>query len=321
MDDPTLYVINTMQEVLEELNVKVARYNLYEMKNAITSLPQTMKEADGIILAASVEWYGIGGYMQTFLDAIWLYGDKEKIATTYMCPVVMSTAYGEKENRMYLESAWEILGGRISDGLSGYIQDVSILENTKQYQYLIEKKAEHLYRSINQKACSLPVSAQTVMQVVSVHPNSDLTPQETEQLSQYASDDSYVQKSKEDIQELVNYFKEKLDETEGVQDSDFIGEFTSHFKPQAGCKANYQFQIEGKRKPLCIKVDGAKMDCFYGSIDDKIDVDMNISANILEEIVESCLTFQRAFMAGNMKMKGDFKLLRMLDQIFNFMEE
>ena len=28
MDDPTLYVINKMQEVLEELHVNVARYNL-----------------------------------------------------------------------------------------------------------------------------------------------------------------------------------------------------------------------------------------------------------------------------------------------------
>ncbi len=38
-----------------------------------------MKDADGIILATTIEWLGIGGYMQQFLDACWLYGDKEKI--------------------------------------------------------------------------------------------------------------------------------------------------------------------------------------------------------------------------------------------------
>ena len=32
LDDPTLFVINKMQEVLEELNVHVDRYNLYELK-------------------------------------------------------------------------------------------------------------------------------------------------------------------------------------------------------------------------------------------------------------------------------------------------
>ncbi len=73
--DPTLYVIGIMQQVLEELHVTVERYQLCEMKSSITTLPQTMKDADGIILATTVEWYGIGGYMQQFLDACWLYGD------------------------------------------------------------------------------------------------------------------------------------------------------------------------------------------------------------------------------------------------------
>ena len=94
MDDPTLFVINKMQEVLEELNVKVERFMLKELKSSITTLPQTLKDADGIILATTIEWYGIGGYMQEFLDACWLYGDKQKIAKIYMCPIVMSTTYG-----------------------------------------------------------------------------------------------------------------------------------------------------------------------------------------------------------------------------------
>ena len=89
IDDPTLYVIDKMQEVLEELHVKVTRYNLYECKNSIVTLPQTLKDADGVILASTVEWYGIGGYMQQFLDACWLYGDKEVISRIYMCPIVM----------------------------------------------------------------------------------------------------------------------------------------------------------------------------------------------------------------------------------------
>ena len=62
LDDPSLYVINKMQQVLEELRVTVERYNIYEQKNSIATLPQTIKEADGIILATTVEWLGIGGY-------------------------------------------------------------------------------------------------------------------------------------------------------------------------------------------------------------------------------------------------------------------
>ena len=34
LDDPTLYVINKMQQVLEELRVTVERYNIYEIGRA-----------------------------------------------------------------------------------------------------------------------------------------------------------------------------------------------------------------------------------------------------------------------------------------------
>ena len=53
LDDPTLYVVNKMQEVLTELRVEVQRYNIYEDKNSISTLPQTIKDADGIIICSS----------------------------------------------------------------------------------------------------------------------------------------------------------------------------------------------------------------------------------------------------------------------------
>ena len=69
LDDPTLYVIGKMENVLRELRVKVERYNIYEHKNELAALPQTFKYVDCIILATTVEWLVIGGYMQQLLDA------------------------------------------------------------------------------------------------------------------------------------------------------------------------------------------------------------------------------------------------------------
>ena len=69
IEDTTIYVVNKLVEVLNELNVQVRRYNLYEQKNEIAALSGTIKEADGVILAVPLEWYGIGGYMQQFFDA------------------------------------------------------------------------------------------------------------------------------------------------------------------------------------------------------------------------------------------------------------
>ena len=38
MDDPTLFVLNKMKEVLEELRVTVETFHLYDLKNSITTL-------------------------------------------------------------------------------------------------------------------------------------------------------------------------------------------------------------------------------------------------------------------------------------------
>ena len=45
IEDPTIYVMDKITEVLNELNVVVRRYNLYEDKKGISVLPKTLKEA------------------------------------------------------------------------------------------------------------------------------------------------------------------------------------------------------------------------------------------------------------------------------------
>ena len=317
LDDPTLYVLNKMQAVFEELNVNVERFNLHELKNSITTLPQTLKEADCIILATTVEWYGIGGYMQQFLDACWLYGDKEKISTIYMSPVVMSTTYGERDAKLNLRVAWEILGGLPCTGMCGYIADSAMLEINDEYSNLIEKKAENIYRSINQKMVSFPASNQAVKQKVAVSKTINLTPQETEQLSQYASDEDYVQQQKEDLQELASMFRGMMKTKDGKESNLFINEFKENFKPQAGFSGTYKFYINNQSKPLIIDVDTSQLEVYYGELE-KADVEIHISEEILSGAVAGRMSFQRAFMAGEMTMKGDFRILRTLDQIFTF---
>ena len=315
--DATLYVLNKMQEVLRELNVNMERYDLYEYKNNIVTLPQTLKDADGVILATTLEWFGIGGWMQQFLDACWLYGDKEKIAKIYMCPVVMSTTYGERDALMSLTDAWEILGGLPVTGISGYIADVSELEQNPNYARVIEKRTEDLYRSINQKTAVFPCSNQAVKQKVSFTQSLNLTPQEAEQLSELASDDFYVQKQKEDIQELASMFKDLMGVSGELDSTMFLQDLRDHFHPQAGFRAVYKFNLPEAKKPLIVKVDHTEMECYYGD-SDSFDVEMQLSTDVMNEIVQGRMTFQRAFMAGDMKMKGDFKVLRTLDTLYVF---
>ncbi len=317
LDDPTLYVIGKMEEVLKELRVSVERYNIYEHKNSISTLPQTLKDADGIILATTVEWLGIGGYMQQFLDSCWLYGDKEKIKTTYMQPIVMSTTYGEREGELTLSNAWEILGGLPCSGMCGYVDDLVSFEMNHDYSLIIEKKAENLYRTISQKQKSLPTSNQAVTRTILRTQQMDLTPQESEQLSQYVADDSYVKKQKEDIEELASMFKDKLSVQQNDTQTEYITELESHFVPQGDFTANYLFMIEEKKKPLVVEVAGEELNCYYGQ-QENVDVYAKLMGEVMNNILAGRMTFQRAFMTGEMTAKGNFKTLRTLDQIFIF---
>lgn len=317
--DPTQYVIRKMTSVLEELNVTVERYDLYVIKNAITTLPKTLKEADGVILATTVEWYGIGGYMQQFLDACWLYGDKDAISRIYMCPVCMSTTYGEREGKMNLATAWEILGGKPCSGICGYIPEISLLECKEEYNRIIEKKAENMYRSISQKLASFPASNQAVKQKISVTQNADLTPQETEQLSMYAADEEYVARQKEDIKELSSLFYNKLENQENDDEEKYISDFKGVFKPQAGVNAIYKFKIKNFKKDLIVKVNGPKLDIFYGQ-NEYSDVKLELDSEVMDAIIAGDNNFQRMFMNGKMSSKGDFNLLRALDTLFPFLE-
>lgn len=317
LDDPTLYVLNKMEDVLKELRVTVERFNIYEHKNEISTLPHTFKDADGIILATTVEWLGIGGYMQQFLDACWLYGDKELMSSLYMQPIVMSTTYGEREGVVALENAWDILGGQPCSGLCGYVEDLVNFEMNKEFTLIIEKKAENLYRSISQQIKALPNSNQAIKRTVLRTQSMDLTPQESEQLSKYVSDDSYVKKQKEDIEELASMFKDILGKNSEGEETFYIKELESHFVPQEAFQASYLFMIEGKKKPLYLEVHDGEMNCYYGR-EENIDVYAKLSSDVMDGIINGRMTFQRAFMTGEMTAKGNFKTLRMLDTVFNF---
>ena len=325
IDDPTLYVIGRMTRVFEELNVRVEQFHLFELKNGITTLAPSLKDADGIVLASTVEWFGVGGFMTQFLDACWLYGNKEHIARLYMLPVAMSTTYGERDGMTYLSTAWEILGGMPCDGVCGYIAKTSVFEENTAYIDLIEKKAENFYRSINQKLPGLPNSNQAVKTNIYMTNKPDLTPQENAMLSEYVSNEDYVQTQKEDISELASLFRARLEKEEPVteQRTDYTEKFRARFVPEKDVKCSYRITFTDRppEDAMEVMVYGERCDCGKASSEGKYDVAISLTDEVMENIVSGRMTFQRAFMSGVMKIKGEFKLLRLLDQLFPFMEE
>lgn len=317
IDDPNLFVLEKITQVLDELRVSVERYNLYEDKRAITVLPKTLKDADGIILAASVEWIGIGGLLQQFLDACWLYGDKEKISQLYMLPVVMATTYGEREAEFSLIRAWEMLGGIPSEGLCAYVENHVEFETNAQFCLMIEKKAENFYRMISKKSVAFPNSSMEVKNTLLRSSSLPLTPQESEQLSEYVSNDNYVKKQKEDIEELASLFKGMLGESD---DSDeYIKRLTENFYPLDGLKAVFQIDLLDENSSLVIEIDEDQLKCYRGTVKNA-DVTAKVRTKVFEGIMNGKKTFQSAFMSGDLSAQGNFKILRNFDTIFRFPE-
>lgn len=367
MEDPTIYVLNKMTEVLNELRVEVNRYNIFEDKNAIATLPSTLKDADGVILATTVEWFGIGGYMQQFLDMCWLYADKEALSQKYMLPVVMATTYGERDAELNLVKAWETLGGIPINGIVAYIENLDEFEENETYLKIIEKKTEALYRSINQKTQNLPTSNLAVKTNLLKTRTIELTPQESEQLSKFVSDESYVKQQKEDIEELSAMFMKMLSESsddeedekpirqeskvevksapsiEDVEDEEedveepvekevkkpsaekridaaadnLVMSFIKNYNPQPDFVASYAIIISDKELILHLEATPDHVKCFYAATDEA-DVILRTNTKVLNNILEGHNTFQRGFMAGEISAKGNFKTLRMLDEIFKF---
>ncbi|MDE6761862.1 MAG: SCP2 sterol-binding domain-containing protein [Lachnospiraceae bacterium] len=345
LDDPSIYVLDRITEVLKELRVEVNRYNIFEDKNAIAILPSTLKGADGVILATTVEWFGIGGYMQQFLDMCWLYADKQEISKMYMLPVVMATTYGERDAELNLIKAWELLGGIPITGLVAYVDDG--FEQNESYREIIEKKAEALYRTIHQKMKSLPTSDMAVKNNLLKPRTIELTPQESEQLSKFVSDESYVKQQKEDIEELSAMFKKMLNEEDADKTSDeedmeelydmegnavtkageerevpvdkLISAFMKNYSPEPEFTASYAIIISDKDQILHIEATPEHVKCFYAATDEA-DVILRTTTKMLDNILSGKKTFQKGFMAGEISAKGNFKTLRMLDTIFDFQQ-
>lgn len=319
IEDSTLYVLSRITEVLEELRVDVKRYNLYECKNEIAVLASSVTEADGVILAAAVEWYGIGGLLQQFLDDCWLYADKVKLSKLYMMPVVISSTYGEREAEQNLVKSWELLGGSLCPGVTAYVESQADFETNGNYVKVIETRAENLYRSINQKMKTLPSSTFALKQKIVRSAPMELTPQESEQLSKYVSDDSYVKKQKEDIEELAQMFKGLMERTDGQESGqEFVREIKESFRaPKEDIRAVFEIRMSDTGKTLIVDVNRSQLKCYYGD-SDYSDVVATTTRAVVNRLVNGRTTFQGAFMSGELTAKGDFKTLRIFDQLFQF---
>lgn len=230
----------------------------------------------------------------------------------------MSKTYGEREVCLSLVNSWEMIGGRTGNGITGYVDDTTEFEfNSKCVEY-IEKQTENIYRTISQKRISLQSSSQTIKNNV-MKDVVRFTPQESEQLSKYVSDDTFVKTQKKDIESLASIYKELLSDEEHGGDDYYINVFKNSFRPGTAFSCTYMIIVSDKNKTILINVNNDILDVEFGE-NNNADVIAKLNKAVFDDIVAGKITFHRAFMTGDMTAKGNFRSLRMLDSLFEFAE-
>jgi hypothetical protein len=208
-----------------------------------------------------------------------------------------------------------MIGGVPCEGICAYVENHVDFETNPEYNLMIEKCAENFYRSISKKTAAFPSSSSQVKKTVLRSNTLSLTPQESEQLSAYVSNDNYVKKQKEDIEELANLFKGMLG---GEEDADrYILALKDHFVPLEDMKAVFQIDITDENRTLVIDVANDKLNCYFGTAE-KPDVTAKTKSAVFQEILSGKKPFQNAFMSGDLSAQGNFKVLRNFDTVFRF---
>jgi len=145
----------------------------------------------------------------------------------------------------------------------------------------------------------------------------NLTPQESEQLSMYVSNDKYVKKQKADIEELSQMFRGLMGDEAPSSKGTYIETLESHFHAVPDITLAFSIEITDKNNNLVIEIENGALKCYYGQ-KDHVNVKIKTSSAVLDKIFAGERTLQGTFMAGEIKAKGDFKILRMFDSLFQF---
>ena len=136
-------------------------------------------------------------------------------------------------------------------------------------------------------------------------------------------DSSNEPKAKEILNKLgIDVYDAPMDKLSGGQkknggDDYYLSVFRNHFKPQLNYNGRYMFMISDKDKNIIVNVQGSNLTVEFGQ-DMEADVIGKMSKETFDRIVQGRITFHRAFMTGDMTAKGNFRTLRMLDEVFNF---
>lgn len=335
-DDPTYVVAERVSMVLNELNITIKRVDLFKKNQDVGLFLDELDEVDGVILATTVKWYGIGGKMQEFLDQCWEKGRLSPFEGAYLFSIVISIQSYERDALSHMIKSWEILGGVEGVNICASIEHSADIETNNDLLEAIDKKAEDFYRIISQERIILPTSIHDNRILLKVPVNNLLGNEERELMQQIIGDekqkeelenqksfignyDDFIEQQQQDIENLAGLFKQRLASQKKTDSKTYPEIFEYKYKPDksfADCKISWEI-IDSLAESFILNFKGATLKANYGQAQGG-EVSMSSKSTTLQKVVEGKISIQRAFMTGEIKAKGDFTLLYRMDRLFAF---
>ena len=343
--------IDVEEVLLDNYNIE---YYYGKTNKDIKLIANKINDSEGVIFVSNTILGAPSGIIKVFLENLTHLSYKNSIEGKYGFSVCFTDAFGERENAEYILKAWEMLGGIEGGKLPLWIKDI---EGLKSIREGIEKKVEAFYKIFRQPGHKLPSSYnQSITTTTNDKKISNWTVPKieiAEDLSEDAKEEAikikaspfedFSREQEKDIKELTDFFKQQMFSTGQEQSINEYGIYTKpsplpvvenkktckqmtqnlphYFQPHLASDflGSFQFNITGTENFNCyIVVDKGECSYFDG-IKEDADINITIEDDIWVDILKGKISAQKAFMTGQLKVRGNFVLLNKLDQLFKKM--
>ena len=340
-DDKVLQeLLASIKEVLEDLQVEVKQiqlrnipyyqgYDTPEVKEILEEIDQSV----GVVVASRVELLSVSGSLCTFFE----YCSNYKDSGIFRKPVFALTSSdwrGEREAAEYILHAWDILGGTEFGKLGVYTPTYEADKDSIQGN--VERMTEDFYRLIKQNRTPIKGSDYWTFVKDQGKPVTAFEQKLNNETKKYIDRDLIENehgKSNEekDIEDLTNFFERQLSHVADLETpipepqlktvQHMLGSLPHYFQGQydKDLRAVIQYHLLADQ-PFSgyVTIEGG--DCmFTEGTYPGAEVELTAQEEVMEDILTKKLTAQKAFMLGQLKVRGNFMLLAKIDQIFKAM--
>lgn len=326
--------IELIMRVLGELEIKAHQVALHQLPyysgkktSEIEGIMQSIRESKGVVAISKIPMLGLHGALQSFFDQATLY--EKEYFNKPMLAVTCSEWLGEQDAARMIQKYWHILGG---------IEGGSVYMHTDSPEGLslerLEKETENFYRLLKQQRANVDSSERKVYEQFKQRKGqsqeSYFTGKQDLQVKNFAA---MIKGKEQDFSSIKERTSEANSEIfisretglytrpthikTGVVGPKKLQQIPHYFVMQYDktLQAIIRYELTDlKEQGYIIIKDG---DCSYkDTVQEMSTVEIILTESILQEILAKKITYQKAFMIGKLKVKGNFALLPKLDQAF-----